>query len=80
LLRDKTAADRVKTLAAYEEYLVPGSYFFHLLNRMLVDVESQKPPQTKLLTQLRTINREVKEAAKGAKKAKERKSSTSEEN
>ncbi|CAI5481758.1 unnamed protein product [Closterium sp. Yama58-4] len=69
LLRDKTPADRAKTLAAYEEYLVAGSYFFHLLNRMLVDVESQKPPQTKLLSQLRTINREVKEAAKGGKKS-----------
>ncbi|CAI5535923.1 unnamed protein product [Closterium sp. Naga37s-1] len=79
LLRDKTPADRAKTLAAYEEYLVAGSYFFHLLNRMLVDVESQKPPQTKLLSQLRTINREVKEAAKGSKKGRKDSKSSSEE-
>lgn len=69
LLREKTSSERTKTLSEYSAFLSPGSYFFHLLNRMLVDVEGQRPPQTKLLAQIRTISKEAKEAAKEQRKA-----------
>lgn len=72
LLRDDGASERAKTMKKGSDYLRSDSYFFQLLNRMIMDVEKQpnnpsNPEKSKLLSQLRAINKEAREISKGSK-------------
>ncbi|MCO5580063.1 hypothetical protein L7F22_033929 [Adiantum nelumboides] len=74
LLRDKTSAERSKTMDKFLDYLNSDSYFFQLLNRMTLDVEKQPtvrsdPEQMNLLAQLRAINKEAREISRSLKHA-----------
>lgn len=74
LLRDNGASERAKTLNKGINYLTSDSYFFQLLNRMVMDVEKQpsnplNPQKMKLLSQLRAINKEAREISKCLKHA-----------
>lgn len=66
LLRDKNAAERSVTMSRHVACLQSDSYLFTFLNRMILDVEGQPESgqRTKLLLQLRSIQREAKEASK----------------
>eukprot|EP00897_Mesotaenium_endlicherianum_P008239 jgi/Mesen1/7443/ME000389S06783 len=65
LIRDKNPSERMVTIQNNGKYLQSDSYFFTLLNRMALDVEHQPPndEQRKLLTKLKSIQREAKEAS-----------------
>lgn len=73
LLNETDQYERAKTIKSNSLYIMDSdSYFYELLQRMSTDVENLKdsPKKQKLLTQIRTVSREVKEAGKALRRAK----------
>lgn len=72
LLNETSTQERAKAIQSNQLYLDPDGYFFELLERMTADVERQQnnPKRKMLLSQLRTITKEAKEAAKTFRRAK----------
>jgi hypothetical protein len=72
LLNETSTQERAKAIQSNQLYLDPDGYFFELLERMTADVERQQnnPKRKMLMSQLRTITKEAKEAAKTFRRAK----------
>ena len=73
LLNETNQYERSKTIKSNSLYLMDSEgYFFELLDRMMTDVENLKdsPKKQKLLTQIRTVAKEVKEAGKALRRGK----------
>jgi aspartokinase-like uncharacterized kinase len=73
LLNETDQYERSKTIRSNSLYIADSDgYFYELLNRMTTDVENLKdsPKKQKLLTQIRAVTREVKEAGKALRRAK----------
>lgn len=73
LLNETDQYERSKTMKSNSLYLMDAEgYFYELLDRMSTDVENLKdsPKKQKLLTQIKTVSREVKEAGKALRRAK----------
>lgn len=73
LLNETDQYERSKTIKSNSLYIMDADgYFYELLDRMTTDVENLKdsPKKQKLLTQIRTVSKEVKEAGKALRRAK----------
>lgn len=73
LLNETDQYERSKTIKSNSLYIKDStSYFYELLERMNTDVENLKdsPKKQKLLTQIRTVTKEVKEAGRALRRAK----------
>ena len=66
--------ERLKVMEGSTEWLTPDSYFFQLINRMVLDVELQKDSEQRntTLIKFKSIKREATEMSKslGAKEEK----------
>lgn len=73
LLNSTDQYERAKTIQSNALFIAnTDSYFYELLQRMTTDVENLKesPKRQQLLTQIKTVTREVKEASRAMRKAK----------